>query len=765
MLALNGSIRSKKRPPSADKLVEALRTFFKAKSQKNEPILELQAKHVQNTLRHLRQTSSGGEGLGLPLADLRQAVIALAILPEHDVETHKQLSKMLYAEIKKVTKGKDDLASMPDDDFPLVTVLAQTGDARAARQIIYRRRPNDAGTSIRSMWEMVLKGFVAERDQQELEATLTMMADHEIRLDQGLHELLVVAHAQLDDRVNTMRWYARPRVPDGPVSQEVYRQIIKCCIRTNDVDWGNQTCQFAIEAGPEKETWDVLFQWAAACAQDVEEFDRKMHVMVQNHQGDDNVRPDTDTFNGLLELAGERNDVSSTERYWELSQKWGVLPNSQTFLIQMDHRLKAGDLAGATAAYNELRAEGYRGDADIALGNKLLQAAMVSGSVAAEDIVSIERDMRERKARLQPDTLIALAFFHLRRDELRDVIGLLKEQAFHYSMWGRDRCAELLFNFICDRSNSTELVWDAYTITIHTFSELPGAERTALMKEFFDRGRPDMASHVFAHSCEHELASERPRVKDYAECLRGISRARHAQSLAMVHNILKLDNTVEPNTQLLNLLMLAFEACGNVERTLQFWQDVSRSREGPSYSSILIALRACESAVGGYDEAMNILTLVNELKIEMTHQLAAAFIGAIVSHDSSKEASRLIKTLDEKEGMKPDVLMSVYIFVVQPCQFPFQSSSFGPKNKASSPVSHSLLPPSKHIPISSSNLYCEQARNILQHRPLPRETRRGRAMDQDAVPERMERPRGAGHARRDDGRARGRYRPGQEIQH
>ena len=757
MLELNGSMRSKKRAPSADKLVEALRIFFKAKSQKNEPILELQAKHVRNTLLHLRQTISGGEGFGLPVADLRQALIALAIVPEHGVETHKQLSRMLFAEIKRKTSGGDGLASMPDDDFPLATVLARTGDARAARQIVYNRPPNDAGTSVRSMWEVVLKGFVAEHDQQELEVTLAMMADHDIRLDQGLHELLVVAHAQLDDRVNTMKWYARPRVPDGPVSQEVYRQVIKCCIRMNDVEWGDKMCQFAIEAGPVKKTWDVLFQWAAVRAQDVEELDRKMHVMVQSHQGDDTIRPDTDTFNGLLELAGERNDVSLTEHYWELSQKWDVLPNSQTFLIQMDHRIKAGDLAGATAAYNELRAEGYRGDADIALGNKLLQAAMASTSVAPEDIISIERDMRERKARLQPDTLAALAFFHLRRDELRDVIGLLKEQAFHYSMSQRERCAELLFNFIRDRSNSTELVWDAYTITIHTISELPGGKRMALMKEFFDRARPDMASHVFAHACEHELASERPRVKDYAECLRGISRARDAQSLAMVHNILKLDNAVEPNTRLLNSLMLAFEACGSAERTLQFWQDISRSREGPSYSSILIALRACESTVDGYDEAMDVLTRVNELGIEMTHELAAAFIGAIAAHDSSKEASRLIKTLDEKEGMKPDALMLVYLFVARLCQLLSRPSSSRPKNKAPSPASHTSS--SHHLrTFLSADLtsICEQARNILQHGPVPRETRCGRAMDQDAVPECMERPRGLGHARREEERARGR---------
>lgn len=129
------------------------------------------------------------------------------------------------------------------------------------------------------------------------------------------------------------------------------------------------------------------------------------------------------------------------------------------------------------------------------------------------------------------------------------------------------------------------------------------------------------------------------------------------KSLQLVHNMLKLDTEIEPNTRLYNGLMLAYTACGNPSRALEFWNDIVHSREGPTYNSIQIALQACEVASFGDESARDIWLRLTRFGIKVTKGIYAAYVGALAGQGQLKECIELVEKAEAEIGEKPDALL------------------------------------------------------------------------------------------------------------
>ena len=374
-----------------------------------------------------------------------------------------------------------------------------------------------------------------------------------------------------------------------------------------------------------------------------------------NNEQERHEQPDVETINGLINVAIEANDPYTAERYMALAQKWKIPLNGRTFLLQFDYRMKNGDIDGARSAYTNLQAHERSEEEDIHILNKLIIALCEVKRPDYALIMRYAEDLTERNARFEPRTVSALCRIHLAQNELHDVLDLLQTHTFHYDMKERTSVREVFVEFCLDRSNSASQAWDVYSIAQEVFSEMDVNTRLSLMNEFFARKRSDMAIHVFGHLRQQPIKRGRPNAEAYTQCFEGIAKNKDYDSLEIVYNMLKLDSEVEPNTRVYNALMLAYIACGESYQGLEFWDDIQYSREGPTYSSICIALSACERSPHGDRHAREIWSKLQKFEIEVNKDIYDAYIGALAAHGLLKEALSLVSKMQDETGCSPDV--------------------------------------------------------------------------------------------------------------
>ena len=373
-----------------------------------------------------------------------------------------------------------------------------------------------------------------------------------------------------------------------------------------------------------------------------------------------------ETINGLVSLAISQNDPYLAERYIALGRKFGIRPNARTFVLQMDYRVSAGDLSGAQS-YEALQSEEVINNSDLPAINKYIRALCSSKSNHYDRIVSIFADLNERNTRLEPDTVSAICMVYLARGELHEVVDTLQANVFHYTLEERASIRDAFLAYCMDRKHSTSEIWDAYNIFRHVFEETSIEIRTQMMKEFFARKRSDMACHTFGHMRQHIRQDRRPVLDTYIECFRGIARCADKESLDTVHNMFKMDSTIEPNTKLYNSLMMAYTACEESDRALEFWDDITNSMEGPSYESLELVFKACKDSPFGDRPAKEIWSKMRRMEIEVTKEVFVGYVSALAGQGLLEEAQSMVEKGEEDLGHKPDALMSVlnsFIFVL-----------------------------------------------------------------------------------------------------
>jgi len=671
MLDLTLMERIGARPPPTKELVKAWKLFFGYKRRRKEAVNSVQVGHALRTFRFLRRFGVGEEEFGLDTGNLREALTSLKQIPKDEAIDFKEFAKELYAEIRRRSPQIDDLYWTTTT--LLCSVLARTGDAAEVRKLAESNlSPGSEITLIqRNLWRTALYGFCLENNEAEVLKTMESIEALGINYSPALQEIMVEFYATRNRVDATKRWYSKPVTTTGkqkeiPKPETVYH-ILQFCFRNNQLDWCKNVFKDLLRADPNppKRYWDIIFQWAAgALGKGVEDVERMMQVMADQNQGvhDHAKRPDIDTINGLVELANSKNDPYLAERYVALGLKSGIRPNAKTYILQLNYRLQAGDLTGADAAYESLQAEEILNNEDLPVINKYIQALCASRVPPYDRIRSITTDIEERNVRLHADTVSALCMVYLNREELDEVTDLLQSNCYHYTLNERARIRDGFIDFCLDRNNPTALVWDAYTIMRFLFDETDTPTRTKLMQEFFRRRRSDMACHVFGHMRQHIRQDKRPTLDTYIACFEGIARCADRESLDMVHNMFKMDSAVEPNTRLYNSLMMAYTACDDAYRSLEFWDDITNSREGPSYRSLEIVFQACQKKPFGDKLARVVWGKMRRMEIEVTREVHAAYCGALAGQGKLEEAEGMIEVMEKDLGFKPDVLTHVSPF-------------------------------------------------------------------------------------------------------
>jgi hypothetical protein len=503
-----------------------------------------------------------------------------------------------------------------------------------------------------------MAGYAREDNEAELLKTADMAEAAGCYYGFATQEAMMTFYASKNDVPNSKQWFSKTLQGPRPFpTARTMSSVLEFSIRNGELDWCKAVFREILDKNPPKPVWDVLFQWAArGLGKGVEDVERMIEVMIRCNPTNEDARPDVETINGLVELAISLNDPYLAERYITLGKKFDIRPNAQTFLLQMDYRVSAGDLTGAQVAYEALQAEEVIYDCDLPAINRYIRGLCASKTSHYDRIVAICSDLEERKVHLEADTVCALSMLYLSRGELNDVLDTLQANAFHYTLPERASIINAFVAYCLDRRHSTSEIWEAYNIFRHVFQETPIGIRTQMMNEFFTRKRSDMACHVFGHMRQHIRQEYRPVLDTYIDCFRGIAQCADRESLDMVHNMFKMDSSIEPNTKLYNSLMMAYTECDEGDRAMDFWDDITNSREGPSYESLELVFKACQGMPFGDSTARDIWSKMRRMEIEVTREVFVAYVGALAGQGKLEEAEGIIETAEKDLELKPDVL-------------------------------------------------------------------------------------------------------------
>ena len=654
--------RLKARLPPPEEVATALRLFFIIRPVKPED------EHLKHVLPALRYVRAQEDPALLANTTLLKGLAVLAASQKHRT-IPKDLSRDLAMELFNECRARQEAqgSGLTNKIFYFtIDILCSSYNTTTARDLLLELSRNEMNISdtqkedlvgeevdttvvdktiFASRWNRILGGFAEEDNEPEMIKTMEMMPQYCPTLpDQVTCLRLSNYYATKGDVETAKSWYERSqKLPDGRLSKKyvskelevTYESLVRTCISKQDLAFGQALIRDIISNSPTKNMWDLVFLWAVGSGKGVDEIDRMMGVLEKanlERPHTERVLVDVDTINKLVEYAISRNDPYTAERFIDLGKRRNVQPNARTLVLQMDYRLSVNDIDGALIAYKYLQAQDLSTNQDVATVNRLLCAMCGSGRHDFESIMNVAADLSDRKARFEPLTVSTLSVLHFSRGELHDVIDLLNTHVYHYSTLERASIRDTLVDYCIRPATSTAQSWDAYTIIRQIFDELDRTPRTQLMNNFFRRERPDMAVHVFLHMRTHSRDDTIPTIDTYVSCFSGIADLKDEESLEAVHNQLKLDHNIEPDTRLLNALMLAYTACENPRRALGFWNDIAASREGPSLSSIHLAFRACEISPWGDDKAREIWERLQKTGMEFHTDLWASYISGLAGN-------------------------------------------------------------------------------------------------------------------------------------
>ncbi|KAL1847406.1 hypothetical protein VTK73DRAFT_10350 [Phialemonium thermophilum] len=596
-------------PPWED-LVRAFRTFFSYKLRYNNPLNSTQAFLAVQLLRFLTEPSSEDEHQVLTLEDIRIARDAALKVPK-DVSTyHLELSRNLYEEIRKrlltgptdavcqsasASEGIGGEPSVEDFRFYITALTQYGGSVEAASRLAeYWQRLLDDGTmykGAKALWVLVLRGLAAEGKEGDL---------------------MRVAEKAANLGVDYMPMFHRQQ-------------------------WLQSVFQDLCDTNPPKPLWDVIFEWAVlVLRKGVDDVKDMIDTMIRHNQHGKNVKPDTETINGLVRAAIERKDPYLAERFVGLGKDLGIAPDSTTYILQMDYRIDARDFSGARAVYGKLEGAAISNDEDLPVLNKYIRALCAVESPDIERILDITTSIEHRQAALEPETVVELCTLFLKTDQQYEVIDTLSLHT-----------VRLLRQF---------------------FPETEPSDRVQLMDAFFDRKRPDMACYIFGHMRAHPNPEQRPTNEVYIRCFEGLGRCPDMESLRMVHNMLKMDTTIQMETRLYNALMLAYATSEDPSRALDFWDEITNSAEGPTYNSLAIIMSVCEKLPFGDRKAREIWNKMQRMDLEVPPFVFTAYCGAIAGQGLLEEVKKLILGMDSGVGYPPNLMTLAVVYNALPGQ-------------------------------------------------------------------------------------------------
>ncbi|KJZ73166.1 hypothetical protein HIM_07363 [Hirsutella minnesotensis 3608] len=650
------------RPPRRSELIEAWKKFMQSKLKRRIPLNSTQALHCRRLLEYLTHPNPERPTRPLHLGDIAMArQVLLDIEPCERTQNHLDFAKALHS-VASSDLFKDKIHSPELQWAHLVRMLCIYGGSQEAMRMLLVKWDEPRYVAFYGKADglvpAVLSGLAREGKEKELLELAKQVEARGLPFDDTIQSIMVLFFAQRDRVPETQEWFAKP-IDQRYSRAEVYRAVASFASRNCLQQWAMDCFLQLGQKQPPKSYWNVLLQALLLVGKGLGEVRTLMSHMVIRDQP---LSPNINTINGLLRVALEMRDPSMAEGILTLGSEHSLTPNSETDLILLRLCLRTGDLEGARNAYEHVRyAEAWTHANEVHLFEEYRQmlneylVLLSQGSLPDFKIIMLLLEaVDEYQIVLKPETIAALISRFLEHDRHYDVMDMLSGHSFFFSSTQREVLQDCLMAFCLDHNTSTRRAWSGYQIISQFFPDLKLERREQLMEAFlFDRKRPDMATQIFGHMRQHQDLDYHPKLRTYVRYFEGL--AMHPDTgLGIVHNMLKTDTTLQPTTKLYTAMMLAYTACDKPERALEFWTEITRSREGPSYASLEAVFWALERRPGGFAMAKEIWNKVQRMDLEVPPTVFNAYVGAVASSGNVGDLQRLITDMVSIVGTGPD---------------------------------------------------------------------------------------------------------------
>ncbi|KAI3342180.1 complex I intermediate-associated protein [Ustulina deusta] len=682
------------RPPPISDLVKAWRDFFSYKARHNRVVNSTQALCAHGVLEYFVKHDTA-DNVALSLDDIHLAMRCLEKPPRDGPHYHLELSGALFRELRRrelnIEPGRFHNVTL---DFRLkdglgqskylhsfLAALSQYGRALEAKDIFLENLPDPnllSHTEFHPRHSLlpIINGLAREGQEQALREVVREAVKSGVPYDVSIHGVMTSFFAQRDNVEETKFWWTRPIRKGLHPAPPTYYEVLLFALRNNQREWAMEIYEdlvAQVESGPwgeSKACWDVSFQFAfLLLGKGIDQIEHMFNIALDRTKDKPKARPNIGSINSLLRCAIDKDDPYMAERFISLSKKLGFEPDLSTYILQLEYRLRAKDYHGAMATYQALRGlETSSRERELPILNKLIRGLCSSSRPDYEKILDVTSYLEQRHVTLEPETVVSVCMAFMKNDETYEVIDTLSLHTAHYSIVEREMVLRSFVDYCLDKKNSTARVWDAYALLRQFFPEVENEHREAIMNAFFDRRRPDMACHVFGHMRSHNNIRHRPTLDTYVRCLEGIGRCPDMESLKMIHNMVKMDTTIQPNTKLYNALMIGYIVCDISHRALDFWKEITTSPEGPSYATLEIVFRAYEVQPYCDAPAKELWAKITKMEIDVPEHVYAAYLTTLAAHSHLPDVKLLLDACDDIIGKRPDFLTFAYVYNALPSQ-------------------------------------------------------------------------------------------------
>ncbi|KAF7543573.1 hypothetical protein G7046_g9973 [Stylonectria norvegica] len=647
----------KLRPPPREELIRAWRVFFESKTQTRAPLNSSQALQCRRLLAYLLQPTEerSGTAANLSYTELHTTFLTLQNLRLRErTKNHANLVTALYNALVS-SNDKNHLTLTTWAQY--IEILSSYGGSKEALEHIYKNW-DDLLVHLKGGNNLVVSvadGLVADGHEEELVQLVNFAEQHGVPYDEHIQASVLTFFAKQNRVPETQHWFSKKST--GDVLGSTYVLIAIFAARNDLREWAIPFFLRLAQSNPTKTHWDTLLQGILILGKGLNEVEKMLPQMVHNGQP---VIADSATFNNLLRAAVELKDSLLAEDILSLATDNGVKLSGETYLVLMRLRLQAGYLPGVQAAYKKVK-DGEPWQSKPALWwefsqllNDYLSALCASNEQHRTLIGELVEAAEEGQINVDPKTLAALCVKYLRNDQRFDLMDALSIHAFQYSAPERDIIQDVLTKYCLSPHTTTARAWACYEVLRQFFQDLSFSHRVELMENFFKRKRSDMASHVFGHMRQHRNQDYHPLLETYISCFEGFSKHPDEQAVEMVFNMLKMDMTVEPNTQLYTAMILAHAACGKSSQAMDFWHEIENSKEGPTYASLEAIFWALERKPAGAHFARRLWKKIEAMELEITPGVYNAYLGALAGTGEEEEVRDLILRMEAMVGVEAD---------------------------------------------------------------------------------------------------------------
>ncbi|KAL2374351.1 mitochondrial respiratory complex I chaperone, variant [Blastomyces gilchristii SLH14081] len=643
-----------------DAIAKAFSSFIQHRLENPTILTAAQAKFLLWAWEYLDSAVKENQSAGLDLS-IAEPEDILNALSRSQWEHHANndvatLAKSAFRKMCSQLEQEAAAEPFPSQEvlYAYLHILAATGEIREALQIIDNYRSSALRNAGIDPWIPVAKGAL-KAEPGALNRIFHHMTTHSIQLDQKTQELLTVAAANESAGLASKYIYEyKTKNPFEPTLAATLATA-NAMIWHGKAGWARDLLTVP-RRNPTPEVRDAVLLLAVRKGQEADVVNKKLVDLCS-------INPDLGstltiaTFNKLLEFKVLKREYNGIDELISLAKTWGLEPDAFTGMSRVTARLDAGDVPGAMCLWEELDlGELIEGKA-VTLWNIIMRQLCQAAQADPEDetvLAFIDR-LLESECRLEAATLEELCRMLLLRHDLEGISELLRPFVSSCSVPGLSQVLKPFAQFIADQKESVETAWEVHELLARAVPYAPVGFWTNTMKQFFKRGRPDLACLAFGHMRKKVNPQDRPTAQTYAMCFHGLAKTAYSEGIFLVHNMLKLDVEVQWTRSLLHKLMAAYTACGDPEQAMEFFRHILHSVEGPSYYSITLFFRACATYRKGLQEATQMVEKLKSLNLPLNRRTYNNYIRVLSAHGELERASEAISAMRAETGESPTV--------------------------------------------------------------------------------------------------------------